>query len=288
MEIVIDKLTKKYGKKTVLDNVSLNITKGMYGLLGKNGAGKTTLMRILATLLEKDAGEITICDISIEKTKEIRNIIGYLPQEFSFYPNQTVYDALDYLGILSGISTKERKVKIKKILEQVNLTKERNTTFKHLSGGMKRRLGIAQALLNDPKVLIVDEPTVGLDPEERIRFHNLLTELANSRIVLLSTHIVSDIETTCNNLASLHEGKVLFSGNAKKLKEKAQNKVFIIEVEKEKINKIKEKYKVINMIQEDNKIKCRIVSLITPKEKHTVVTPTIEDGYMYILESEKK
>ena len=288
MEIVIDKLTKKYGKKTVLDNVSLNITKGMYGLLGKNGAGKTTLMRILAPLLEKDAGEKTICDISNEKIKEIRNIIGYLPQEFSFYPNQTVYDALDYLGILSGISTKERKVKIKKILEQVNLTKERNTTFKHLSGGMKRRLGIAQALLNDPKVLIVDEPTVGLDPEERIRFHNLLTELANSRIVLLSTHIVSDIETTCNNLAILHEGKVLFSGNAKKLKEKAQNKVFIIEVEKEKINKIKEKYKVINMIQEDNKIKCRIVSLITPKEKHTVVTPTIEDGYMYILESEKK
>ena len=188
----------------------------------------------------------------------------------------------------ADIINKERKVKIKKILEQVNLTKERNTTFKHLSGGMKRRLGIAQALLNDPKVLIVDEPTVGLDPEERIRFHNLLTELANSRIVLLSTHIVSDIETTCNNLAILHEGKVLFSGNAKKLKEKAQNKVFIIEVEKEKINKIKEKYKVINMIQEDNKIKCRIVSLITPKEKHTVVTPTIEDGYMYILESEKK
>jgi ABC-2 type transport system ATP-binding protein len=212
-EIIIKDLSKNYGKVQALNNVSLHIEEGMFGLLGRNGAGKTTLMKILSTILNKTAGDVSICGMDIKRAKEIRGIVGYLPQEFSFYPNMGVYEALDYLGLLSGMSSDERRNRIAQMLKMVNLTDARKVKVKALSGGMKRRLGIAQALLHDPKILIVDEPTAGLDPEERVRFRNLLTETAEDRIVILSTHIVEDIEKTCDRLAVLDAGEILFNGS---------------------------------------------------------------------------
>ncbi len=215
-EIIIKDLTKKFDEKEALKQVSLNIKNGMFGLLGRNGAGKTTLMRILTTLLHKTSGSITICGIDIENAKKVREIIGYLPQDFSIYPNMSVYEAMDYLGILSKLTTSIRKNRIMKLLEMVNLRDFYKMKVRALSGGMKRRLGIAQAILNDPKVLIVDEPTAGLDPEERIRFRNLICNIAEDRIVILSTHIVEDIEKTCKDIAILDKGEIIYSGELKK------------------------------------------------------------------------
>ncbi len=211
-EIVIENLCKNFGTKKALNQVSFKIEEGMFGLLGRNGAGKTTLMRILATLLHKSAGNITICGIPVEQSKEIRKIIGYLPQDFSVYPNMSVYEAMDYLGVLSNLSKSVRKERIFKLLKLVNLDDCHKVKVKALSGGMRRRLGIAQAILHEPKVLIVDEPTAGLDPEERVRFRNLLCEIAQNRIVLLSTHIVEDIEKTCKQIAVLNHGEILYFG----------------------------------------------------------------------------
>jgi len=213
MNIVINNLSKRYGKTIALNNVSVTINEGMYGLLGKNGAGKTTFMRILTTILPYESGNIEICGIPHKKAREIRKIIGYLPQDFSLYPSLTVYEALDYCGVLSEIPKHERRERITELLEKTNLTAEKRKKVKALSGGMKRRLGIAQAMMNDPKVLIVDEPTVGLDPEERVKFREMLTSYAARRVVILSTHIVEDIEETCLNIGILHEGNLVFNGN---------------------------------------------------------------------------
>ena len=211
-QITIKSLSKRFGQKQALCGVNLTLTNGMFGLLGRNGAGKTTLMRILATLLNKTEGEITVCNIPIEQASKVRALIGYLPQDFTFYPNMTVYQAMDYLGVLSDVPKKIRKERIPLLLSQVNLDDCQNLRVRALSGGMRRRLGIAQAILHDPQVLIVDEPTAGLDPEERVRFRNLLCEIAKDRIVLLSTHIVEDIEKTCKNIAILNEGRIVYHG----------------------------------------------------------------------------
>ena len=226
--IEIKGLNKFYGKKQALYDVSLSIHGGMFGLLGRNGAGKTTLMKTLATLLQKKDGEVTVCGVPIEKAEEIRRIIGYLPQEFSMYPSMKVGEAMEYLAILSGLSGAERKERIDALLKKVNLTEHRDKKVKALSGGMKRRLGIAQALLNNPKVLIVDEPTAGLDPEERVRFRNLLSEIAEDKIVILSTHIVGDIEATCEDIAIINEGRVIYNGTVDALLQAAEGKVFML------------------------------------------------------------
>jgi ABC-2 type transport system ATP-binding protein len=214
-EIIIDNLSKNFGNIQALKNISLHIEKGMFGLIGRNGAGKTTLMRIIATLLNKSDGNVTVCGIPTENPKEIRKLIGYLPQEFSIYPNMRVYEAMDYLGVLSGLDKATRTERTHELLKKVNLHGSRKLKVKALSGGMKRRLGIAQALLHDPQVLIVDEPTAGLDPEERVRFRNLLREIAGDRIVLLSTHIVEDIEKTCEKIAVLNKGELFYDGTLK-------------------------------------------------------------------------
>ena len=214
-EIIIENLSKNFGNTQALKNISLHIEKGMFGLIGRNGAGKTTLMRIIATLLNKSGGNVTVCGIPTEKPKEIRKLIGYLPQEFSIYPNMRVYEAMDYLGVLSGLNKSLRTERTNELLNKVNLNGSRKLKVKALSGGMKRRLGIAQALLHDPQVLIVDEPTAGLDPGERIRFRNLLREIAGDRIVLLSTHIVEDIEKSCEKIAVLEKGELFYCGTLK-------------------------------------------------------------------------
>ncbi|MCI9319873.1 MAG: ABC transporter ATP-binding protein [Lachnospiraceae bacterium] len=281
--IEIKELNKFYGKKKqALSNVNLTIEQGMFGLLGRNGAGKTTLMKTLATLLKKQSGSISICGIPIENAKEIRKIVGYLPQDFSMYPTMTIIEAMDYLGILSGIGTKERKERIDLLLKKVNLTEHKNKKVKALSGGMKRRLGIAQALLNDPKVLIVDEPTAGLDPEERIRFRNLLCDVSEERIVILSTHIVGDIEATCENLAILNEGSILYCGTVSDLLDTANGKVFSKTVDKRDLPKLKKEYNIIGMHSQGNKTYIRFLAEL-PYPDAESCEPNIEDAYMLYL-----
>ena len=281
--IEIKELNKFYGKKKqALSNVNLTIEQGMFGLLGRNGAGKTTLMKTLATLLKKQSGSISVCGIPIENAKEIRKIVGYLPQDFSMYPTMTVIEAMDYLGILSEIGTKERKERIDLLLKKVNLTEHKNKKVKALSGGMKRRLGIAQALLNDPKVLIVDEPTAGLDPEERIRFRNLLCDVSEERIVILSTHIVGDIEATCENLAILNEGSILYCGTVSDLLDTANGKVFSKMVDKRDLPKLKKEYNIIGMHSQGNKTYIRFLAEV-PYPDAESCEPNIEDAYMLYL-----
>lgn len=283
MEIVINNLSKNYGKKSALENVSVTIHSGMYGLLGRNGAGKTSLMRILATLSVPSSGEISMNDIPIKETAKIREIVGYLPQDFSFYRNMSVYGAMDYLGLLSSISDKVRKERISALLEQVNLKENMRTKVKTLSGGMKRRLGIAQALLHNPQILIVDEPTAGLDPEERIRFRNLLSEFAEDRIVILSTHISSDVESSCENIGVLDNGRMIWCGGTEELVKQAEGKVYLISAAKKKDKLIKEKYTVLNIIASGSGTQYRVLSDTPPEEKHILQDPTLEDGYMYLL-----
>jgi ABC-2 type transport system ATP-binding protein len=212
-EVPIESLQKQFGSRRALHDVSLHLEAGLYGLLGRNGAGKTTLMRILATLLNKSGGEVFVCGIPVEKAAAVRPLIGYLPQEFGLYPQMTVTAAMEYLGTLSGLSRRQYRERIPGLLQMVNLDDCGKLKVRALSGGMRRRLGIAQAILHDPKVLIVDEPTAGLDPEERARFRELLAELAAERVVLLSTHITEDVEKTCENLGVLEKGKLVYHGS---------------------------------------------------------------------------
>lgn len=281
-KIIITGLSKSYWNKRALEQVDLVIEQGMFGLLGRNGAGKTTLMKILATLLQKGEGKISVCGVPIEHTKEIRKITGYLPQDFSMYPSMRVEEAMDYLGILSGIGTKERHVRIEQLLRRVNLLDHRKEKVKALSGGMKRRLGIAQALLNDPKVLIVDEPTAGLDPEERIRFRNLLCEVAEERIVILSTHIVGDIEATCEKIAILNEGQLLYNGTVDALLEKARGQVYTKEADRRELPKLKKEFRITSMHTQGSRVYLRFLSE-TPVSGAQVCEPNIEDAYMLYL-----
>lgn len=283
MEIVIKNLSKNYGRKAALKNVSVTIHSGMYGLLGRNGAGKTSLMRILATLSVPSGGEVSMNGIPINETGKIREIVGYLSQNFSFYRNMSVYDAMDYLGLLSNLPDKIRKERIASLLEQVNLKENMRTKIKALSGGMIQRLGIAQALLHDPQILIVDEPTAGLDPEERIRFRNMLSEFAEDRIVILSTHISSDVETSCENIGVLDNGKMIWNGAAEELVKQAEGKVYLISAEKKQDKIIREKYTVLNIIASGSGTQYRVLSETLPEEKHILQAPTLEDGYMYLL-----
>lgn len=283
MEIVIKNLSKNYGRKAALKNVSVTIHSGMYGLLGRNGAGKTSLMRILATLSVPSGGEVSMNGIPINETGKIREIVGYLSQNFSFYRNMSVYDAMDYLGLLSNLPDKIRKERIASLLEQVNLKENMRTKIKALSGGMKQRLGIAQALLHDPQILIVDEPTAGLDPEERIRFRNMLSEFAEDRIVILSTHISSDVETSCENIGVLDNGKMIWNGATEELVKQAEGKVYLISTEKKQDKIIREKYTVLNIIAYVSGTQYRVLSETLPEEKHILQAPTLEDGYMYLL-----
>lgn len=285
-KIVIKDVDKFYGKKQALKNIDLTIEPGMFGLLGRNGAGKTTLMKTLAALHGKQHGEITVCGIPVENSKKIRSIIGYLPQDFSMYPSMTVYECLDYLGLLSGMENRLRRERIEMLVRRVNLTEHKNKKVKALSGGMKRRLGIAQALLHDPRVLIVDEPTAGLDPEERIRFRNLLCEVAEDRIVILSTHIVGDIEATCENIAIMNSGEILWQGTVANLIKEAEDKVYTCHVPKKFLPQIKKDFLVTGILVQGEYTTVRIISDGAPDIQNAVpAEPGAEDAYMYCLYS---
>lgn len=283
-KIEIRNVDKFYGRKQALKNVTLTINQGMFGLLGRNGAGKTTLMKSLVTLHNIQNGSIKVCGIPIDKAKEIRSMTGYLPQDFSMYPSMTVLESLDYLGVLSGMEKSLREKRIAMLLKRVNLTEHKHKKVKALSGGMKRRLGIAQALLHEPKVLIVDEPTAGLDPEERIRFRNLLCEVAEERIVILSTHIVGDIEATCEDIAIMNSGEILWQGTVSELLRSAEGKVFTINANKKYLPQIKQQYIVTGMLVQSEYTTVRIISENIPDLQRVVLTePNLEDAYMYCL-----
>lgn len=284
--IRITNLSKNFGAKKALNHIDLEISKGMFGLLGPNGAGKTTLMKIIVTLLKKSEGEVEVCGIPVNKTGEIRQIIGYLPQDFSMYGNMSVYEALDYLATLSGMSKADRKIKVPETLRMVNLIKQQKTKVGAMSGGMKRRLGIAQAIIHNPKVIIVDEPTAGLDPEERVRFRNMLCEIANERIVLLSTHIVGDIEATCEEIAILNQGEIAFRGKVKELLDLVKGKVYTAQISSSELGKIKEKYMVTGMLTSGSVSNVKLISDRLPFESAKVCEPDVEDAYMYLMKQQ--
>lgn len=287
-KIEIKNLSKNYGKKQALKNVDLTIRQGMFGLLGPNGAGKTTLMKIIATLLQKSEGDVRVCGIDINNDREIRRIIGYLPQDFSMYGNMSVYEAMDYLGVLSGLSRQERKERISSLLEQVNLSDDVKTKVRAMSGGMRRRLGIAQALLHEPKVLIVDEPTAGLDPEERVRFRNLLSETAKDRVVILSTHIVGDVEATCEDIAVLNKGCVLFQGTVTELLEEASGRIYSARVSRMELENIRNSYTVTSMMMQGNHACVRLIADEKPFADAQVCEANVEDAYMYLMQEERR
>lgn len=287
MQIDINHLNQYYGKKQVLYDINLSISTGMFGLLGRNGAGKTTLMKTLVTLLPTNEGEIRMNGVDIHDQKKIRSIIGFLPQEFSMYGNMTAYQALDYLAVLSELDKRTRRTRINALLDQVNLTIHKNVKVKAMSGGMKRRLGIAQALLNDPKILVVDEPTAGLDPEERLRFRNLLAEVSENKIVLLSTHIAGDIEATAENVAILEQGQIIFSDSIEQLLLNAQGKIFSVQVPRTELSTAKKQVQIISLQQEGSTSHLRFIG--NPQAQimqHPLVIeerPTLEDAYLYLL-----
>jgi ABC-type multidrug transport system ATPase subunit len=247
MELVIEKLSKTYANGVkALDDVSLTLTTGMFGLLGPNGAGKSSLMRTIATLQEPDSGSIRLGEIDVLADKTaVRSTLGYLPQEFGVYPKISAYDMLDHIAVLKGITT-QRKELVEELLHRVNLWDVRKKALGGFSGGMKQRFGIAQALIGDPQLIIVDEPTAGLDPGERNRFYNLLAEIGEQVIMILSTHIVDDVRELCNQMAIIDKGRVLFSGRPVDALHSIQNRVWSSSVPKSEVQSIVERLPVIS------------------------------------------
>ena len=282
MKLELDGLTKEFGDFTEVNHINLTMTNGVYGLLGVNGAGKTTLMRMLCTLLKPTSG--TICcngkDI-FNMDSEYRKLLGYLPQDFGFYPEFTVEDYLLYIAALKGIRPVVAKKRVKELISKVGLSKAAHKKMKKLSGGMKRRAGIAQAMLNNPKILILDEPTAGLDPNERIRFRNLISELSEDRLVLLSTHIVSDIEYIANEIWLMKDGEILHKGSIEELINSMTETVWECLVPKNRVSDFMEKYKISNMKSEINQVMLRIISHEKPVENAMRVEASLEDVFLY-------
>lgn len=287
-EIVIKGLSKSYdGKKDALNSLDLVIPNGMFGILGRNGSGKSTLMNIIATILQPSKGTVTINGIEIKNSQKIRQMIGYLPQDFDFYPNMKVSEVLYYLGFLSKINQTDFDKYVDLILRKVNLIDYKNKKIKSLSGGMKKRLGIAQAILHDPKVIIVDEPTAGLDPEERVRLRNLLSDLAENKIVIISTHIVSDIESTCNRIAILDKGSFVYKGDIPSLIQQSDDHIYEINLSPSELESFRENDLFITKTQEiENKLKVRFISE-TKVANAKKVKADFEDAYMYFLKKQQ-
>ena len=282
MQLTITNLSKKFGDFTAIDNLNVTMTTGVYGLLGVNGAGKTTLMRMMCTLLKPTDGAIRCNGKDIfDMDSEYRKLLGYLPQEFGFYPEFSIKDYLLYIASLKGIRPIVAKKRVKELVAKVGLQKVVNKKMKNLSGGMKRRVGIAQAMLNNPKILILDEPTAGLDPNERIRFRNLISELAEDRLVLLSTHIVSDIEYIANEIWLLKDGKLMHTGTSEEVINSMPEKVWECCVEKNKVSDFMNKYKISNMKSEAKGVILRIISLEKPVVNAKCMEPTLEDVFLY-------
>lgn len=291
MKIAIENLNKVYKNgNQALKEINLTIESGMFGLLGPNGAGKTTLMRILVTLMKPSSGNVTVDNFDLQKDRRaIRSMLGYLPQDFRFFTKLRTWEFLDYVASLAGLrDSKTRKKAVDDMLERVGLYEARDRMANKLSGGMKRRLGIAQALIGDPKIVVVDEPTTGLDPEERIRFRNLLAEMSQKDIIIiLSTHIVGDISSTCNNMALLNNGEVVFNESPDKLVQKAKGHTWSIEALDSELESIKEKYPVIATIPSENGWDVQVVADNVKDFSGKTIDPNLEHAYVYFMEYEQ-
>lgn len=285
MELYIEHITKQFKDVTAVDDVSLRITPGVWGLLGANGAGKTTLMRMIAGIMKPSSGTIRYDGIPISELKEqYRDIFGYLPQEFGFYPEFTVKDYLQYIAVLKGLTERDSRRRIDELLHQLTLSHVKNKKIIKLSGGMKRRVGIAQALLNEPEVLILDEPTSGLDPGERVRFRNLLSEFAHDRIVLISTHIVSDVEYIATQNAVMKGGKLLTCGTTEELVTLVEGKVWTARIPMEHLPEYERRLPIVNIRNEDDgQISIRYLAE-EPFTKNSVpAAPHLEDLYLWLF-----
>lgn len=282
MKLVINNLSKTYANGVnALKDVSLTLNNGMFGLLGPNGAGKSSLMRTIATLQEADKGSIFLDDLDVLKHKtEVRQLLGYLPQEFGVYPKISAERMLDHIAQLKGVSNKgERKDLVSALLENVNLSKDRKKHLGTYSGGMKQRFGIAQALIGDPKLIIVDEPTAGLDPAERNRFYNLLSQLGENTIVILSTHIVEDVSTLCSNFAIICQGEVLYAGEPDTAVTEMESRIFSKAIDKGELPHYKDDFNVISTQLKTGKLHIRVLQEVDPGNGFAPAIPNLEDVY---------
>ncbi|MEQ8245063.1 MAG: ABC transporter ATP-binding protein [Fulvivirga sp.] len=290
MNIEITGLSKVYPNGfAAIKNINLEIGSGMFGLLGPNGAGKSSFMRILVTVQKSTSGTILIDGMDInEHRQKIRPLIGYLPQDFTFFSKLKTWEFLDYAASLStSLKKKERIKRVDELLDQVGLLDVRERMANKLSGGMKRRLGIAQALIGNPKLLVIDEPTTGLDPEERIRFRNILSDLSQKDVtIILSTHIVGDISSTCHNMAMLNKGEVAFKGSPEGMIERVRGHVWQVLLDDEEFNELKAKYPVVSTIPTEGKWEVQLIANDQPHPRAKNANPNLEHAYVYFMENE--
>lgn len=288
MELTLKNITKSFKDKVAVNDFNVTLTNGIYGLLGPNGAGKTSLMRILADVSNATSGEVYLNGKSkTELGADYRDVLGYLPQDVGFYKSFTAQKFLEYVATLKGIDKDKASVKIDELLKFVNLEKDRKRKIGKFSGGMKQRLGIAQALLNDPKILILDEPTAGLDPNERIRFKNLISEISRDKIVILSTHIVSDVEFIANEILIMRNGELVEKATPVEILNSIRGKVYSLKIKEDLLHKVQSKFKISNIIRDDEYIIVRVVGDEYPLIDGIEVieeSPNLEDLFLYYFE----
>ncbi len=286
MELRLDRVTKKYGNKLAVDRLSTVMGHGVYGLLGANGAGKTTLMRMVCDIQTPTEGAILLNGVPVrDMGEEYRDLLGYLPQNFGYYPDFTPWRFMLYIAALKGLSKGAAKEKSMELLKEVGLAEVRNKKIKTFSGGMKQRLGIAQAMLNDPEILILDEPTAGLDPKERVRFRNLISSMAQERLVLLSTHIVSDVEYIAKKILVMKAGQIIHEGSTREILRAVEGKVWECVVPAKQADAMAQQFNVGNLkYVEDGKVLLRVIREGKPAESAVQVEPVLEDVYLYYFE----
>lgn len=285
MKLTLNNVSKNYAGVKAVNGITYSMEKGVYGLLGVNGAGKTTLMRMLCTLILPTDGKILWNNNNIFSLGAgYRNILGYLPQDFGYYPNLSIHDYMMYIASIKGIPSHTARKKIEELLDQVGLQKYKKRKMKNLSGGMVRRVGIAQAMLNNPQILVLDEPTAGLDPNERIRFRNLISELAEDRLVLLSTHIVSDIAYIAKEIMLMKEGQLIYTGSSEALIASMEGIVWQCRVPRQEVDTYCQKYQVGNIKTGSGDVELRVLSKIPPTENAVLVDATLEDAFLLYFE----
>ena len=288
MELRLDRLTKQYKQKLAVDRIELELKCGVYGLLGANGAGKTTLMRMICDIQEPTSGEIFCNGQNIrEMGEEYRDRLGYLPQNFGYYPEFTAYKFLLYIASLKGLSKQQASVRALYLLDMVGLAEQKKQKIKTFSGGMKQRLGIAQAMLNEPEILVLDEPTAGLDPKERVRFRNLISSFSKDKIVLLSTHIVSDVEYIADEILVMKDGRLIHRGAPEVVTQEAKGLVWECRVDTKSAERYVEQYNVGNLKNTGDQTVLRIISDACPCEGAVETEPTLEDLYLYYFSEEE-
>lgn len=287
LELSLNQVSKQFSAKKAVNNISAHLTSGVYGLLGANGAGKTTLMRMICGILNPTSGTIEMNGQEISRMGErYRDLLGYLPQDFGYYPDFTAEEFLWYVAALKGLNLSAAKAKAQELLNMVALSEVARKKLRTFSGGMKQRLGIAQAMLNDPRVLVLDEPTAGLDPKERVRFRNLIADLARDKIVILSTHIVSDVEYIADQILVMKQGGLLMTGTVEQLTATMEGCVWSCHIPAREAEEWNARYCVSNLRHEGDQVELRIVSTVKPAHNAASVAPTLEDLYLYHFQDE--